>query len=263
MSPFILLDHVSKRYHTKKDEIHAVDQINLSMEKGEFISLIGPSGCGKSTILSLISGLFPPTNGEIWIDDQKISGPTSKIGYMLQQDYLLSWRTIEKNILLGLEIQGRLNEKTKKHALYLLNEMELSNYAKSYPSQLSGGMRQRVALVRTLATNPDILLLDEPFSALDYQTKLKLEDLVVKTIRKHKKTAILVTHDISEAIAMSDRVVVFEKNPGKVKKIVKIPDEIREPLPFLARKQPMFHSYFQMIWRELENEDEKNAIPRG
>ncbi len=255
----ILLDRVSKRYHTKKDEILAVENIQLSVEKGEFISLVGPSGCGKSTILSMISGLFPPSEGTIRIDGQKINGPTSKIGYMLQQDYLLNWRTIEKNIFFGLEIQGRLNPITKKHTLYLLNEMGLVNYAKAYPNQLSGGMRQRVALVRTLATNPDILLLDEPFSALDYQTKLKLEDLVVETIRKHKKTAILVTHDISEAIAMSDRVVILGKNPGHINKILNIPMEIRNPLPLMAREQPLFQSYFQMIWRELDNDDKKTS----
>jgi len=249
----IILDRVSKNYHTKKEEIIAVKEIDLSVKKGEFVSLVGPSGCGKSTILSMIAGLFPPSDGKVIINEQVVKQPSQKIGYMLQQDYLLNWRTIEQNILLGLEIQGRLNSVSKKHALYLLDEMGLSKYAKAHPNQLSGGMRQRVALVRTLATNPDILLLDEPFSALDYQTKLKLEDLMVETIRKHQKTAILVTHDLGEAIAMSDRVVVLGKNPGHVKRIIEIPDAIREPLPFVARESSEFHAYFQMIWEEMED----------
>ncbi len=144
---------------------------------------------------------------------------------------------------------------TKKHALYLLDEMGLSHYAKTHPNQLSGGMRQRVALVRTLATNPDILLLDEPFSALDYQTKLKLEDLVVETIRKHEKTAILVTHDLGEAIAMSDRVIILDKNPGYIKRIIEIPDSLRNTTPFLTREKSEYQTYFEMIWEEMDDHD--------
>lgn len=248
----IQLEHVSKNYHTKKEEIIAVKDINITVKKGEFISLVGPSGCGKSTILSMIAGLFSPSEGSITINNEKVVGPSQKIGYMLQQDYLLNWRSIEQNIFLGLEIQGRLNETTKKHALYLLDEMGLTAYAKSYPNQLSGGMRQRVALVRTLATNPDLLLLDEPFSALDYQTKLKLEDLVIETIRKHEKTSILVTHDLNEAIAMSDRIFILGRNPGHIKKVVTIPEHLREPLPFYTREKPDFHTYFEKIWEEME-----------
>lgn len=250
---FIHLENVSKLYHTKSDEIFAVKDIDFAVKKGEFISLVGPSGCGKSTILSMISGLFLPTGGNLYIEGQKINSPSKKIGYMLQQDYLLNWRSIEKNIILGLEIQGRLTTETKAYAMSLLEEMGLSDYYKSYPKQLSGGMRQRVALVRTLATDPDILLLDEPFSALDYQTKLKLEDLVVKVIRKYQKTAILVTHDLNEAIAMSDRVIIMGKNPGTIKKVVEIPDTIRLPLPLIAREKPEFQTYFQIIWEELED----------
>ena len=251
----ITLNNVKKHYHTIAEEILAVDNINLSVEKGEFISLVGPSGCGKTTILSMIAGLLRPSNGKLFIDNEEVKGPSQRIGYMLQQDYLLKWRTIEQNIYLGLEIQGRLDSKTKSYALYLLDEMGLSAFKSSYPSQLSGGMRQRVALVRTLATNPDILLLDEPFSALDYQTKLKLEDLVIETIRKHEKTAILVTHDIGEAIAMSDRVVILGRNPGFVKEIVTIPDELRDPLPFNSREMALFQTYFKRIWEGMEDHD--------
>ena len=251
----ITLENVSKQYHTKTDEITAVKDISFTVKKGEFISLVGPSGCGKSTILSMIAGLFQPSEGKIIVNDQPVTGPSRKIGYMLQQDYLLQWRTIEKNILLGLEIQGRLDSITQKHALYLLDEMGLKDFAKSHPNQLSGGMRQRVALVRTLATNPDILLLDEPFSALDYQTKLKLEDLVVETIRRHDKTAILVTHDLGEAIAMSDRVVILGKNPGYIKKIIEIPSSLRNSTPFLTRELPEFRAYFELIWEEMDEHD--------
>jgi len=251
----ITLEHVTKNYHTKAEEITAVRDISFTVKKGEFVSLVGPSGCGKSTILSMIAGLFPTSEGLITIDGQTINRPTNKIGYMLQQDYLLQWRTIENNIFLGLEIQGRLSSMTKKHTLYLLDEMGLSKYAKTHPNQLSGGMRQRVALVRTLATNPDILLLDEPFSALDYQTKLKLEDLVVETIRKHEKTAILVTHDLGEAIAMSDRVIILGKNPGYIKKIIDIPDSLRNTVPFLTREKPEYQTYFEMIWEEMDDHD--------
>lgn len=252
---FILLDNVSMFYHTKKDEIPAIRNIDLSIRKSEFVSLVGPSGCGKSTILSLISGLFPPSNGAVYINGQEIKKPTKKIGYMLQQDYLFNWRTIEKNILLGLEIQKRVDSESKNRALSLLEEMDLTSYKNAHPNQLSGGMRQRAALVRTLATNPDILLLDEPFSALDYQTKLNLENLVEKTIRKHNKTAILVTHDISEAIAMTDRVIILGNNPGYIKKIICIPDSIREVLPLEARNIKEFQKYFHIIWGEMDNEE--------
>jgi len=250
--PFIQFSQVSKTYVTKDGETKALDHIDFTVEKGEFISLVGPSGCGKTTILSLLAGLIPPTSGTITIDGKPVSGPTRQIGYMLQQDYLLTWRTIEKNIQFGLEIQKSLTPSSLAYAYELLEEMGLTRFKKHYPNQLSGGMRQRVALVRTLATNPDILLLDEPFSALDYQTKLKLEDLVVDTLRKKGKTAILVTHDITEAIAMSDRIIVLSMAPGRIKAVVDIPMELREPLPFQSREVPLFREYFLKVWKEIE-----------
>lgn len=252
---FIILENVSKYYHTKTDEIYAIKNINLSIKKGEFISLVGPSGCGKSTILSLISGLFPPSSGTVFVDSQQVKKPSKKIGYMLQQDYLFNWRTIKENILLGLEIQKSISSESEERALSLLEEMDLTKYKDAHPNQLSGGMRQRTALVRTLATNPDTLLLDEPFSALDYQAKLNLEDLVVKTIRKHNKTAILVTHDISEAIAMTDRVIILGSNPGYIKKVINLPDSIKEVLPLEVRNIQEFQRYFHIIWGEMDNEE--------
>jgi NitT/TauT family transport system ATP-binding protein len=175
------------------------------------------------------------------------------MGYMLQQDYLFPWKTIEDNIYLGLKLSNRLNETSRKHALGLLHEMGLSGVAKQFPKQLSGGMRQRVALVRTLVTEPKILMLDEPFSALDYQTKLKLEDLVSTTLKAFGKTAILVTHDIGEAIAMSDRVFLFAANPGRVHKVFTIPEELKILTPFEARNNEQFSNVFQTIWKELES----------
>lgn len=249
--PVIAFDCVSKTFITKDGVNQAVENITFTVQDGEFVSILGPSGCGKSTILSMLSGLFPPTNGVIKVKNREVKGPTREIGYMLQQDYLLGWRTIKENILLGLEIQGSLNEETEKKALRLLSEMGLIAVKDHYPNQLSGGMRQRVALVRTLATNPDILLLDEPFSALDFQTKLRLEDLVVDTLKRKKKTAVLVTHDISEAIAMSDRIIVLSSGPGRIRSIIDIPESLRSLLPFKSREMPEFQSYFQFVWKEL------------
>ncbi|HJV44510.1 MAG TPA: ABC transporter ATP-binding protein [Bacillota bacterium] len=249
----ISFDHVTKTFITHDGENQALENISFTVGDGEFVTLLGPSGCGKSTLLSMLAGLFRPTSGNITIRGEKVSGPSRQIGYMLQQDYLLSWRTIRENILLGLEIQKTLTVETEKKALKLLSEMGLLSYKDHFPSQLSGGMRQRVALVRTLATNPGILLLDEPFSALDYQTKLKLEDLVIDTLRRKQKTALLVTHDISEAIAMSDRIIVLSPNPGRIKTVIEMPDSIRKPLPFESREVPDFQTYFQLVWKELNN----------
>ncbi|MBO8172516.1 MAG: ABC transporter ATP-binding protein [Bacillaceae bacterium] len=253
--PFIQFEQVGKTYVTLDGETTALENINFHVFRGEFVTLLGPSGCGKSTILSLLAGLIKPTGGTVLIEQKPVTSPSRKIGYMLQQDYLLNWRTIEQNILLGLEIQRQINDANREYALKLLDEMGLSDYRNYYPGQLSGGMRQRVALTRTLATRPDILLLDEPFSALDFTTRLRLEDLVVKTLRKHKKTAILVTHDISEAIAMSDRILILTGRPGQIKSEIHIPSALRDPLPFYSRDLPEFQNYFQNIWKVM-NRDE-------
>jgi len=250
--PLITLEQVNKYYLTLKEATLAVKDLNFAVEEGEFISLVGPSGCGKSTILSMIAGLIPPSSGKILLEEEEIKHPSQKIGYMLQQDYLLNWRTIKENILFGLEIQKRLNKETISYALQLLEEIGLTNTLNLHPTQLSGGMKQRIALIRTLATNPKVLLLDEPFSALDYQTKLQLEDLIFLMIKKHKKTAILVTHDISEAIAMSDRIIILGKNPGYIKKILTVDEEIRRVMPLQAREIPIFQKLFRTIWKELE-----------
>jgi NitT/TauT family transport system ATP-binding protein len=246
------LNDVSHAYVNKRGAFLAVEQISLTVERGEFVSLIGPSGCGKTTLLSLISGLLTPTAGTVRISGETIGQPTFKVGYMLQQDYLFPWRTIHENASIGLELMDRSDAASKELVLQLLNDMGLSAAAGRYPHQLSGGMRQRAALVRTLATEPDILLLDEPFSALDYQTKLQLEDLVAVTLRSLNKTAILVTHDITEAIAMSDRIVVLQPNPGRILTQVEVPSAIREALPLNAREQAGFNELFHQLWKLLE-----------
>lgn len=251
----IELQDVSHVYVSQHEATVAIEHVTLSIQPGEFISLVGPSGCGKSTILSCISGLLKPTKGQVYINGKQKEGPSAEVGYMLQSDYLFGWKTIEKNATVGLKVMGRLNEETKEYTDYLLGEMGLSNFKQHYPAQLSGGMRQRASLVRTLVTNPDILLLDEPFSALDYQTKLQLENLVSETLKKHNKTAVLVTHDIAESIAMSDRIYILDRNPGRIKEEIIVPEAIRREKPFLAREKEGFREIFNQIWKELEEDE--------
>lgn len=246
MLPIVELKNINLSYHSPSGETSAIRDLSFSVEKGEFISIVGPSGCGKSTMLSLISGLLKQTSGEVNINSE------TNIGYMLQKDYLFEWRTIEKNACLGLEIQKKLTEENKKYVDYLLDLYGLGDFKTSLPSQLSGGMRQRVALIRTLATKPEILLLDEPFSALDYQTRLYVSDEIGTIIRKEKKTAILVSHDISEAISLADRVIVLSKRPATVKAVHTINLSVDERTPMKAREAKEFKDYFNTIWKELD-----------
>lgn len=208
-------------------------------------------GCGKSTILSIISGLEKPTDGKIFLDKKDITGKITNIGYMLQKDYLLEWRNILKNVYFGLEIKNMLSEETKSYTLNLLKTYGLGDFINKYPSQLSGGMKQRVSLIRTLATNPDILLLDEAFSALDYQTRLSVTNDIYKIIKNEGKTAIMVTHDIPESISMSDKIIVLTKRPATIKSIHDITFEIKERTPLNCRESSKFSKYFDTIWREL------------
>ncbi len=244
MRPIVSLDNVSLRYHRVSGETPAVSHLNLEVLPGEFICIVGPSGCGKSSILSMLAGLLSPSEGSIRIDGE--------IGYMLQKDYLLEWRSIRSNALLGLEIQKKLTKENIEYVDTLLEQYGLGDFKEHYPYQLSGGMRQRVALIRTLAVRPDILLLDEPFSALDYQTRLSVSDEIGSIIRKEGKTAILVSHDISEAISLSDRVVVLSGRPARLKKIYPIQLTIEEYSPMKAREAPEFREYFNAIWKELD-----------
>ena len=241
------VQNICKTYQAKNGEVKALENINFSVEKGEYISIIGPSGCGKSTLLSIIAGLEPKTDGEIYIE--------GKVGYMLQKDNLLEWRTIYKNVLLGLEIQKELTEENKMYAINLLKKYGLYEFKDKYPTQLSGGMRQRVALIRTLAIRPNILLLDEAFSALDYQTRLMVTEDIYKILKQENITAVMVTHDISEAISMSDRVIVLSQRPATVKSIYEIDFEMENRTPLNCRENPKFSRYFNLMWRELEKYD--------
>lgn len=250
----IELQGVCLSYFTLKQETEAIRDIHMSIHAGEFISIVGPSGCGKSTMLSLISGMYKPTKGKVLIDGQEVSGTSPKVGYMLQHDYLFEWRDILSNLLVGAEIRKMDMAKAKKKALELLERYGLGGFAHHSPTQLSGGMRQRVALIRTLVTEPDILLLDEPFSALDYQTRLTLADEVFSIIKDQGKTAILVTHDISEAISMGDRVMVMSKRPSTISTIYHIElDEGKGLSPWKKRETSRYNQYFNNIWKELEN----------
>lgn len=257
MTPVVELKSVVKTYHTPLGETKALDHLNISIDKGEFISIVGPSGCGKSTILSLIAGLIEPSYGEVLAFGETVMGTSSKVGYMLQKDHLFEWRSILNNVYLGLEIQKKLTDENRTYGSQLLDIYGLGDFKNRFPSELSGGMRQRVALIRTLAVKPDILLLDEPFSALDYQTRLSVSDEIGRIIKKENKTAILVSHDISEAISMADRVVVLTERPGKIKAIHNIELSIHSRTPLKSREAPEFREYFNTIWKELSSDEKR------
>ncbi len=251
MEKILEVKNVSKRYQNKQGEVLALQNINLRINKGEFVSIIGPSGCGKSTLLSIIAGLEEKTTGEIYIEGEKVEGISPKIGYMLQRDCLLEWKNILGNTMFGLEIKGNNTKEYKKQVEELLKKYDLYDFKDKYPSELSGGMRQRVALIRTLAVKPKILLLDEAFSALDYQTRIMVTNDIYNILKKEKMTALIVTHDISEAISMSDRVIVLNARPGTVKGIHKIEFEIENRNPINCRESPKFSQYFNTLWKEL------------
>lgn len=255
MKPIVKFENVCLIYHEPHGETLAIDRLSMQIEEGEFVAIVGPSGCGKTSMLSLLAGLIKPSSGSVSINGETVSAPGERIGYMLQRDHLLDWRNIEGNILLGLEVKKQLTDKSREHALKLLETYGLYEFKGHYPRQLSGGMRQKVALIRTLAFGPELLLLDEPFSALDYQTRLRVSDEIHSIIKKEHKTALLVTHDISEAISMADRVLVFTERPAKIKAehIIKLsaPNS-----PIARRNAPEFKDYFDHIWKELDFYDE-------
>lgn len=254
MKPLLECRNVAFSYHANEGEVFALDEVNFTVHSGEFVSIVGPSGCGKSTLLSLISGLMEPASGELLLNGQPLKKSQVGIGYMLQKDHLLEWRTIHKNVLLGLEIQNKLGVESVKKVDDMLAQYGLSAFTNVKPSALSGGMRQRAALVRTLATEPDLLLLDEPFSALDYQTRLEVADDIGAIIKREGKTAILVTHDLSEAISMADKVIVLTNRPAKVKATVPISFDLENDTPMLRRDCDRFRTYFNRIWKELKSD---------
>ena len=235
---------IHKSFFDVKKETKVLENLDLFLDKGEKIAIVGPSGCGKSTILNIISKLITPDSGNVDV--------FANVGYMFQSDNLLEWRTVYKNITLGLEIKGKVTKKDKEKIEELLRKYGLIEFKDKHPSELSGGMRQRVALIRTLVLDPDILLLDEPFSALDEQTKLLVNEDIYKIVCDVKKSVIMVTHDIAEAIAFSDRVLVLTKRPSSVKKIYEISFEnLRNRTPLNTRNQKEFKEYFDSIWRDL------------
>lgn len=252
MDKFLNVDHIAVNYQSRLNETRAIEDVSFDINEGEFVSIIGPSGCGKSTLLSAICGLVPLSEGTVLLDGEPLIKNRAKVGYMLQKDYLFEWRSIAANVTLGLELQNKLNPETEAFAMELLDKYGLGDFKKSKPSELSGGMRQRAALIRTLATRPEILLLDEPFSALDYQTRLYVADEIGTIIRKEKKTVLLVTHDISEAISLSDRVIVLSRRPSVIKSIITISLSIPERTAMKSREAPEFKDYFNRIWKELD-----------
>ena len=247
----IHLQNAAFVYQAPDGEVEALHDITMDIAEGEFCSVVGPSGCGKSTLLSVIAGLERLSAGQVLVDGQPVTGPSHRVGFMPQRDQLFPWRTIREDVLLGLTVQGRRDEKGIAYADDLLRRYGLAEFARKKPGQLSGGMRQRCALIRTMATDPRILLLDEPFSALDFQTRLAVSSDIGRIIRQEGKTALLVTHDISEAISLSDRVVVLSRRPAVVRSEHAL-GELSGLTPLQRRDTDAFHRYFQVIWKELD-----------
>ena len=247
----IHLLHAAFVYQAPDGEVEALRDVSLDVEEGEFCSIVGPSGCGKSTLLSALAGLEPLTGGEIAVDGETVRGPSPRVGFMPQQDQLFPWRSIWDNVTLGLAVRGENTPENRQRVRGLLDRYGLAAFGDKRPGQLSGGMRQRCALIRTLATEPEILLLDEPFSALDYQTRLAVSADIWRILQQEGKTALLVTHDIAEAVSMSDRVVVLSRRPAVVKAEMDM-GALRGLPPLERRDTPEFHRYFNAIWKELD-----------
>ncbi len=255
MEELITLKDVCYSYHSLNGEIKALQNISFQVEKGEFVGIVGPSGCGKSTLLSLIAELTKPECGEIITSPSHDTDDKIRIGYMLQHDHLFEWRTIYKNVILGLELNKQMTPEKLAGVDQLLKEYGLYDFRFKKPAELSGGMKQRAALIRTMALEPDLLLLDEPFSALDYQTRLMVSADIGRLIRARNKTMLIVTHDISEAISICDKVIILSNRPATVKKIVPIKLTPTDESLLAARKAPEFQDYFNMIWEEMLNEE--------
>lgn len=258
MNSLLSLQDISYSYHSLKEETPALSNISLEVSEGEFLAIVGPSGCGKSTLLSIIAGLLLPEQGTLFYKGKSLACCSSeeavRIGYMLQHDHLFEWRTIYQNVTLGLELNHTLNEENREYVLKLLKDYELYSFKDKKPSELSGGMRQRAALIRTMAIRPDLLLLDEPFSALDSQTRLNVSADIAQIIRKTHMTAILITHDLAEAITLADRVLVLSKRPACVKCEMPIHFDIDRQDPMMVRNTPEYQLYFNQLWEVLTHE---------
>lgn len=246
--PILTCRNICFSYHNLTGETRALNNISFQINQGEFVAIVGPSGCGKSTLLSMIAGLTEPESGEIILSDQ------NRIGYMLQQDHLFEWRTIMQNILLGPEINKTLTAEKEALALKLLNDYGLYKFRNKKPGELSGGMKQRAALIRTMIMEPDLLLLDEPFSALDYQTRLIVSGDIGRIIKNTGITALLITHDLSEAISLADRIIVLSKRPATVKREIPIQLTLPDDSLLAPRNAPEFGNYFSLLWKEISDE---------
>ena len=263
MDQVLELKNIHYAYHNPDGETPAINGISFILNKGEFVAIMGPSGSGKSTLLNLAGGLDLPTEGRVFVDGAdltKLDGKylhesTTNVGYMLQHDELFEWRTIYNNVILGLEIQHMLTARTREKAHNLLDIYGLKQFENARPSELSGGMRQRAALIRTLVLDPDLLLLDEPFSALDYQTRLNVGDDIGQIIRQEGKSAVLVTHDLSEAISLADRIIVLSGRPANIRQTVPLIFDLEQDTPLNRRNSPEFKHYFNLIWKELNTDD--------
>ena len=247
------VENLTKNYHTLSGETEALKDISFEVNEGEFISIVGPSGCGKSTILNIIANLIDKSSGKITLNGEEIKKGTDKIGYMFQNDNLFDWLTVWENVTLGLKIKKCMNRINLIKVENLLRSYQLYDFKDSYPRELSGGMRQRVALIRTLALSPELLILDEPFSALDYVTRIRVSDEIYSIIRKENKTALMVTHDIGEAITTSDRVIILSSRPSKIKKVLNIYYDEEYDTPFKRREAIQYKDYFNTVWKELDN----------
>lgn len=254
MNSLLEVRDICLSYHGIDRETAALSHISFTLPPGEFLAIVGPSGCGKSTLLNVICGLLKPDSGTVLLEGAPVRTGNSRIGYMLQKDHLLEWRSVYRNVTLGLEIRRELTRERRREIDEMLAVYGLDKFRNAHPSQLSGGMRQRAALIRTLALKPELLLLDEPFSALDYQTRLNAGDDIGRILRAERKTAILVTHDIAEAISMADRVLVLSPRPAAIRAIVPVDLGIENRTPLSSRNAPAFNHYFNLIWKEL-NQD--------
>ena len=248
MQSILSLENISYSYHNLNGETPALSNITFRAAEGEFLAIVGPSGCGKSTLLSIIAGLLKPESGVLSFSR------ASTIGYMLQRDHLFEWRTIYQNVILGLELKKSLNEENTQYVLQLLKDYGLYSFKDKKPSELSGGMRQRAALIRTMAIRPDLLLLDEPFSALDFQTRMTVSADIGNIIRNTGKTAILITHDLSEAITLADRVLVLSKRPATIKCELPVHYDIERTSPLSIRNTEVYQTYFNFLWKELSDD---------
>ncbi|RHP43977.1 MULTISPECIES: ATP-binding cassette domain-containing protein [unclassified Clostridium] len=253
MEPILKACGISYSYHSPKGATPALSNISFTVSSGEFLAIVGPSGCGKSTLLSLLSGLLTPEEGSIYIENTPLKEARAGIGYMLQRDHLFEWRSVRENAALGLEIRHQKNQETLRELDEMLESYGLASFAHAKPSELSGGMRQRAALIRTLILKPDLLLLDEPFSALDYQTRLAVCDDIASIIRETHKTAILITHDLAEAISTADRVLVLSERPGRIKAEISLSFDPQYDSPLKRRNAPEFSGYFNQVWKELQS----------